>query len=354
MTATVRVMSAEEIAASAGGTTPFLHWPGRSTVFAERAMRLRQLASGHAMGEFLRCMATVALAQQRALDAFDASVPLPDAAALDRAARAGVPPLPALDWPRDAAWRIALRRMAGELAADDSGAVPPALRERLGELASASDDWLERQADCLLTGVMQGLELATSAVVAGALQAYWTHLVLAVQAAHARGELGAGQPFGMIDDKSVCPCCGSRPTVSLTRHDQGATGQRYLLCSLCGVQWHRERGTCTHCGSRKNVAYQSLATPELDSADEDAKARAAQAAVQAETCDDCGHYLKILHGDRDSQADGVADDLATLTLDLLVAEAGQQRHGLNLMLLFGAPEEPPAQAAASGAGEPPP
>jgi FdhE protein len=43
-TATVRVMSPEEITARAGGQTPFLHLPQRSSGFAERAMRLRQLA----------------------------------------------------------------------------------------------------------------------------------------------------------------------------------------------------------------------------------------------------------------------------------------------------------------------
>ena len=36
----------------------------------------------------------------------------------------------------------------------------------------------------------------------------------------------------------------------------------------------------------------------------------------------------------------VADDLATLTLDLLVAETGLQRHGVNMLLLFGESEEP--------------
>jgi FdhE protein len=58
-------------------------------------------------------------------------------------------------------------------------------------------------------------------------------------------------------------------------------------------------------------------------------------AVQAETCDDCGHYLKIVHMAKDTQVDPVADDLASIALDLLVAETGKQRHGVNLMLLFG-------------------
>lgn len=339
--ATVRVMSAEEIAASAGGETPFFHWPERRTLFAERQMRLRQLAQGHAMGDFLRFMAELARTQQAALQRF-AAVPVPDADALDRAARAGQPPLPAVDWPRDAAWRAELRAMVKDLRGSD---LPEGVRAALDAIDRAGDDELERQADCLLTGVMQGLNLATAPVIAAALQVYWTHLVLTVQArgeGTARGPLNS--PFGRIDDISVCPCCGSRPTASLTRSAGGATGQRYLHCSLCSTQWYVERIKCTHCGSTEHLAYHSLEA--ADASDEDAAARAAQAAVQAETCDDCGHYLKIMHGDRNPFVDPVADDLATVTLDLLVSEAGRQRHGVNLMLLFGEPEPPPSPGGA--------
>ena len=67
--------------------------------------------------------------------------------------------------------------------------------------------------------------------------------------------------------------------------------------------------------------------------------------MQAETCDECGHYSKLIHADRDVMADAVADDLASLTLDLLVSESGKQRHGVNMMLLFGAAEpEAPGEA----------
>jgi FdhE protein len=324
-TATIRVMSPEEIAASAGGETPPFHWPEPKTVFAERRMRLTQLARGHAMADFLLFAAELARAQQAALDAFP-SVPLPDAAALDRAAQQGVPPLPAVDWPRDAAWRDALNAIVADL----RGAAPAGVQPVLERLEMAGDDWLERQADALLTGVMAGLDLAAAPIVAAALQVYWTHLVAEVRRHHSAG----GQPFARLEDAGVCPCCGSRPTASITRTAGGASGQRYLHCALCGSEWHLVRSTCTHCGGTAKVAYQSLEAAAAD----DGGARAAQAAVQAETCDDCGHYLKILHTDREPFADPVADDLATLTLDLLVSEAGLQRHGINLLLLFGEPD----------------
>jgi FdhE protein len=337
VTATVRVMSPEEIAARAGGETPYFVWPQRDSVFAERAMRLTQLARNHAMGEYLAFIGQLALAQQAALKGFP-SVPLPDAEALDRAARAGLPPLPASEWPRDAAWHGVLRSIVQTLVPK----APPGAQAALQRLQQADAEFLERQADGLLTGVSQGLDLACAPIVAGALQVYWSHMVLAVQAAHTQG----GQPFGRLDDPTLCPCCGSHPVASIARTGGEALGQRYLHCSLCSTQWHLERIKCSHCQSTKSIAYESLdAGSETDP--EGSAARAAQAAVQAETCDDCGHYLKIMHTARDPFVDPVADDLATVTLDLLVSESGRRRHGVNLMLLFGDPPPPPPQAEPS-------
>ena len=126
---------------------------------------------------------------------------------------------------------------------------------------------------------------------------------------------------------------------SLTRQAGASHGQRYLHCSLCNLQWHLARIKCPNCLSGQSLAYQSLDAAGSDA--EDGGQRAAGAALQAETCDDCGSYLKIVHTDRDPFVEPGADDLASVTLDLLVSEAGYQRHGVNLMLLFGAPEAPP-------------
>lgn len=328
-TATVRVMSPEEIAARAGGETPFLHPPERSSFFAEREMRLRQLARGHAMEDYLAFLALLTREQQRALQAFG-EVPLPDAAAVDTAASRGVPLLPATDWPRDPAWRGIARAMASALLKE----APAHTADMLRRVAEADDIFLERQADALLHGLSTGLDLACAPVVGAALQVYWTHMLLEVQQQHQ----GRGQPFGRIDDETVCPCCGSHPTASITRSSGESLGQRYLHCSLCGLQWHMVRIKCPHCLSAKSLAYQALAGVE---AGEEESSAAAKARVQAETCDDCGSYLKIVHSDRDPFVDPVADDVASLTLDLLVSETGKQRHGVNFMMLFGDPGDAP-------------
>ena len=82
---------------------------------------------------------------------------------------------------------------------------------------------------------------------------------------------------------------------------------------------------------RSGISFQALQAA-------DAKGKAREAAVQVECCDECGHYLKIVHMEKDPHVEPMADDLASITLDLLVSETGLQRHGVNLMLLFGDPD----------------
>lgn len=333
------LMSPEEIATGAAGSAPLFRWPDRHALFPERQMRLRQLAQGHAMADYLRFMADLAGAQHTALQRFG-EVPLPGRDAFERASHLGLPPLAATDWPRDAAWRAGLRAMVDDLRRGEPTA---GVRAALDAIAHAGDDELERQADGLLNGVMHGLNLATAPVIAAALQVYWTHLVLGAQR---RGEMSDGPaadadagPLQGLTDVNACPCCGSRPTASVTRSAGGATGRRYLHCSLCSTQWGFESVRCVHCLATEHLVYQSLEV--ADASDEVAAARAARAAVQAETCNACGHYLKIMHRDRNPLVDPVADDLATVTLDLLVSESGKLRHGVNLMLLFGEPDPAP-------------
>jgi FdhE protein len=56
--------------------------------------------------------------------------------------------------------------------------------------------------------------------------------------------------------------------------------------------------------------------------------------VRAETCEACKSYLKIVYQEKGT-VDPVADDLATLALDILVDEAGYARSGPNLLLVPG-------------------
>ncbi|KQV91896.1 formate dehydrogenase accessory protein FdhE [Pelomonas sp. Root1237] len=319
-----KILSPEEIAVRAGEQLSFLHLP-EPGVFADRALRLRALADGHAMGDFLRFVAELADAQHRALSA-QVAVPLPTPDDIDAAARAGAPLLLAETWPREPIWRDSLRALLTDLACrlPDGPAKAAAL-----QLAAASDEQLETQAGRLLSGVMLGLDLAGAPLIAAGLQLHFTRLVRQTYAAHVDAPV---PPFGRTDDPTLCPCCGSRPVASLER--LGAEGARYLACGLCATQWHYVRIKCTHCQSTKGISLQSLVAA-------DGASTTTGAVVQAECCSECGHYLKLMHPARDNGVEPLADDLASLTLDLLVGEAGLHPHGVNLLLLLGEPDEAP-------------
>ncbi len=319
------LLSPEQIAVQAGQQIPFLQFPERGEVFAARASRLLQRAQDHAMRDFLLFVAALAQVQHEALQSFPA-VMLPQSDALDAAARAGQAPLPAEGWQRDSQWRVILRAMLENLQSrlQDS----PALGA-VCQVLQMDDVQLEQQADRLLHAQQFGLDMAAAPLIAAGLQVYWTHLVLATQKAHADARQ---EPFGRTADATRCPCCGSLPTASLVRIDAGGH-YRFLHCSLCSMQWHMVRVKCSHCEGTKGIHYQSLQAL-------DAGAPPGKAAVEAETCDECRHYLKIVHMERDPHVEPAADDLASLTLDLLVSQADYRRQGVNLMLLFGEPDNP--------------
>ena len=276
------------------------------------------------MREYLLFVAAIAEVQQRAFEVLPA-LDLPDSAQLQANRDRFGAPLPAVGWPRSPRWRDVLRGMLERL----SPQVESAVREPVQRLAAESDAFYESQADRLLGGIIVGLDLATAPLIAGALQVYWVRLVL-----EAAERFGASifEPA----PRPACPCCGVRPTASIVRIGGMEGGYRYLHCALCSAQWHLVRIKCSHCLGTKGIHYQAL-DPVDAAGSEAALGRAPIAAVRAECCDGCGHYLKILSMEKDPDIDPVADDLATVALDLLVSEAGKTSAGINLMLLYGDP-----------------
>ncbi|MBS0505931.1 MAG: formate dehydrogenase accessory protein FdhE [Proteobacteria bacterium] len=314
-----QINSPEDIRQRSGLEVPPLLLPDPRKLFAERALRLRQLAAGHAMRDYLMLMAVVCEAQHARLQQYP-EVPLPDAAQAAAAGESGEPLLAAEHWPRAGQWRTELRALLRQVL-DKLPSDSPA-RTGVQAVMALPDVALEQQADRLLAGITLGLDLAAAPLVAAGLQLYFTHLVAAT---------GAAQPqaFQVPPDATRCPCCASLATASITRVGGQQDGQRYLHCALCSAQWHMNRIQCTHCLATQGIHYQSLQAL----ADDQPSTR--RAAVEAETCDGCHHYLKTMHVARDLHVEPLADDLATLTLDLLVSEAGFERHGVNLLLLFG-------------------
>lgn len=288
---------------------PHVIAPAASAIFSTRAERFDQLAAGHSLGDWLRFLGALSRAQHEALQALPA-LPLPDAPQLALAREHRMPPLPAQSWPRDPAWRAGLQQI---IAAVTSAAPEPA-RKDLARLAAFDAERIEALAERVLHTELYGDDAALLPYVAAALQVLWT-------AGAAR--LGVAE-ITALDVPGVCPCCGFLPVASVVRGGGEVGNLRYLHCALCNTEWNLVRVKCTACDATEGVSYRHLEAEGLKSAD----------AVRAETCDSCKSYLKIVYQEK-GPVDPVADDLATLALDILVDEAGYARSGPNLLLVPG-------------------
>ncbi len=303
-----RILEPGQIEAFAQRTVPRLRLPERTTLFTARAQRLRQLAQtgavGQSIGDYLRLMAVVTDTQQRALGTFEA--PLPDAQQLARSATHRMPVIHANGWLRAPRWRDLLAQVCASVAAAHE--TPSGARAACERLNAAPPGQVEAQADALLSGRAEAIEVAGAPFLMAALQVYWAAL-----ASRLRPEQVAA-----LEVSGVCPACGTLPVASIVRTDERSQGYRYLHCALCATEWHLVRVTCSQCQSTANIAYHSI---EGDSG-----------AIRAESCDQCHTYRKILYQEKDPKVDPVADDLASLALDLLMSEAGYQRGSGNPLL----------------------
>jgi FdhE protein len=186
--------------------------------------------------------------------------------------------------------------------------LPPAACETIAGLQQTSETGLEEMADRILAGDLAIVSPQELPFVAAALQVYW------VQMASALGE----DAFGRPEQGGVCPVCGSFPISGIVSSAAAGQGLRYLCCSLCSSRWHMVRIKCSSCESTRGINHYTL--------------EGSNGAVKAESCDDCNSYLKLLYLEKDRQMDAMADDLATLALDLLMDKEGKSRCGPNLYL----------------------
>lgn len=276
-------------------------------LFSRRARRLAELAPGHAMEGYLRFTMALAHAQDTAFRELS-DIPIPDDALVANCHEHGLPPLSVHSHPRDPAWRVGLLRL---LASMEGGVLTQQAVEVIAELQRARVDGLEEQATRLLRGEYSELAAAQGPFIGAALQVYW------VRMARTLGEGGTSDSM----PHRLCPACGSHPVASLVRGGGSGRGLRYLVCSLCGGEWHAVRIQCTACATTRGISYLSI--------------EGATDAVKAECCEECKTYLKILYADKDPRVEPWADDLATLALDMLVDERGYRRRGPNLLFLPG-------------------
>ena len=298
--------------------------PDPATLFIDRANRFDHFAS--CMPEqrvFFAFMAKIARAQHAAGASLVPSG-LPDASTLATMHAHRMPILPAGIAEHDGAWLAALHAVLdASIATDGDAELPAAAAAARRALISSDDDELDRIGSALLAHEYESVPAEALPWVAAGLQVWWVSALAVLGRRCVRA----------LDVATVCPCCGSLPLASLRRIGGMQQGLRYLVCSLCATQWHMVRVKCSHCESTAGIGYLTL-SDDPDSAA--GKAAATRAVVKAEVCDECSSYLKLISLESDSRADPVADDLATLALDLMTDERGYVRIGPNLFIHPGA------------------
>jgi FdhE protein len=310
-----RILEPGEIETLAQRSIPRVRLPARASVFARRAERLRHLSVHSGIGDYLRFLGVLVDAQHAALS--DLSVSIPTPAHLQSSAEHGMPPIQPAAWPRNGAWCETLKTLCGALAAHRE--FPAAVAVMISRIRSQSRQWAEAQADALLQSGDAAIDAAAAPVIMAALQVHWTALAASFTA----------EAVGALDVPGLCPLCGSPPVASVVYAQSPYQGYRYLHCALCAAEWHMVRVQCTRCGaSGKSIAYQSAT---IGTAADDAGS-AAGAPVRAETCEECHGYRKILYQEKDPAVEPVADDLASVSLDLLLSQSGYHRASGNPLL----------------------
>nr|WP_294548801.1 formate dehydrogenase accessory protein FdhE [uncultured Rhodopila sp.] len=272
----------------------FVRLPHPATIFAARARRFAELAAAdQPLAPYLRFLSHLADVQHRT----QAMMPTvtrqaPGALRLHDLLSAG-------GLADRIAWFAQRAAMADAPAAAEQARAGLAAMPAMERLALAG---------AVLDGTYLPDRLGESLYVAAALQVHLTRLASRLAA-------GSLAPGGDGD----CPACGSRPVASMIVGWAGANRTRYCCCSLCGTLWHVVRARCTSCASTAGISYVTFEEQSID--------------IAAETCSVCNRYIKHLRQDRAPEIDPVADDIASLGLDLRLQAMGIRRAAPNPLMV---------------------
>ncbi len=283
---------------------PFAVLPDPAKAFATRARRLEALAPGHALEGYLRLVAAIAAAQDEILPGLP-PVALPHADLLTAARTHQMPPIPMAHFVPDAVADATFVALVNRLVRNPAAA---SASEALAAMSVATPADRAVMMRAIVNDEVPAEAIAAHVIAAAAVQVHFVRLAALLDVTTLQ-KVANG----------VCPACGGRPVASAIVGWEGAANTRFCTCAICATQWNVPRVTCLACGAEKGVAYHGL-----DGGPED---------VKAETCETCNSYVKILHQHKDAALDPVADDVATLGLDMKLKDEGFARAAANPFLL---------------------
>lgn len=283
---------------------PFARPPDPGTHFARRAERFRFLARDPDLKPYLLFLGDISAVQHGILEGLPVAR-LPTTETIARARSSGMPPIDRGRFGPDAAFDTTLARLLAAAAAID---MPDPAAAALRDLVNADAAARVVLARGVLDDAVSAEAMGGHLFMAAALQVHFVRLA-------AQLDVAGLVPVG----DGACPACGGLPVSSLVVGWQGAHGTRFCACALCGMLWNYVRVKCTLCGSTKGISYREV--------------EGGAGIIKAETCDGCRRYVKILHQHKDPVLDPVADDVASLGLDLLLRGTEFRRGAVNPFLL---------------------
>ncbi len=283
---------------------PFVRLPDPGSLFARRAARFRALAEASELAPYLHFLGAIADCQAAILPGLPSPTP-PDSAVIERSREFGMPPLDRGAFKADTALNVTFAKLFEAFATIEK---PPAAADALAHVHGLDEAGRDAIVADMLTHASAADQVAEQAYVAAVLQVHFARLAA-----------GLAEDSLVPVDVGICPACGGPPAVSMIAGWMGAEGARYAFCALCATLWNEVRVKCLACGSTKGIGLQ-----EIDGQG---------GTIKAETCGECGSYVKVLYHNRDTALDPVADDVASVGLDMLLRDSPYRRAGFNPFLV---------------------
>lgn len=273
---------------------PLVFYPSAKTLYTHRIERLQALARKSPFSDYLNfCLQ---IAQQQANLVKQQPVELHQSIPLNN----DNPPLSLKNLPLSDVWQKYLNQLLQAISD-----TTPQITLVIESLLKNSAEQLQQKALYLLNGELNKVEGNESIFIWSALSLYYCQL-----ASQIKGKAVAEN----TDNSWLCPVCNSMPVASVIQIG-GNNGLRYLHCSLCESEWYVPRVKCTSCDDLQHIEYFSLDNT--------------LAAIKTECCHACQSYLKIFDQDKDPHLEVIADDIASLILDIKTEEEGFAKSGIN-------------------------
>src|SRR5262245_20318240 len=283
---------------------PFAVLPDPNLIFLTRSKRFAALAPGHELEPYLRFLAQLTRVQHDVQEGLPAAA-LPPFDRIGQALEHGMPPLSRALSDPDPTMELTVERLLSRLA---SVSLPEATAQAVSAVRQVPS--VERRA--MLAAALKDAsppdDMAQRTLVLAGLQVHFARLAALLRA----------DDLKPVAD-GVCPTCGSPPVSSTVVGWPRAHNTRFCTCSLCGTMWNVVRVKCVLCSSTEGISYKSIEGKSEH--------------IKAETCDKCRRYVKIVYQVNDPVLEGVADDVGSLGLDMMLTGEAWTRGGQNPFLL---------------------